>query len=278
MKDLNGKVAVITGGAAGLGLAMAKRFADEGMKLVLADIEDDVLASTVSEFADGGAEAKGVHCDVTDLAEVEALRDAALDAFGAVHVICNNAGVAAGGPAWAIPVEVWRWVLDVNFFGVIHGIHTFVPLLIEQGEGHVVNTASAAGLVSTPGIGPYNASKHAVVTLSETLQHDLAMVGANVGVSVLCPAFVRTRIHESDRNAPAEVEAALSGFEEWQAGSELFKAFVEGGIEPSIIGDAVTEAVLEERFYILTHPEVGPWLQTRVETILGGGSPTMPLP
>ncbi len=278
MKDLKGKVAVITGGAAGLGLAMATRFADEGMKLVLADIEVAVLGETVDRFRDGGAEVTGVECDVTDPASVDALRDTALDAFGAVHVVCNNAGVAAGGPLWTIPLEMWRWVMNVNFFGVIHGIHTFVPYLIDQGEGHVVNTASAAGLVSAPGIGPYNASKHAVVTVSETLQQDLAMAGADVGVSVLCPAFVRTRIHESERNAPSDVEAALADFPEWEANWELFKAFVESGIEPSVIGDAVADAVMEERFYILTHPETQPWIRTRVETILEGGSPTTPIP
>lgn len=273
MEDLSGKVAVITGGASGIGLAMARRFATDGVRLVLGDIEDKANEAAAARLRDDGAQAHAVHVDVTDPASVDALYEAALSSEGAVHIICNNAGVATGGPAWEIPLEAWEWVLDVNLRGVIHGIHSFVPHLIEQGEGHVVNTASAAGLVNAPGIAPYNASKHAVVAISETLAQDLVFAGANVGVSVLCPAFVRTRIHEADRNAPDNVSHGPS--EGAKLSWDVFSAMVEAGIDPGIVADQVAEAVKNNRFYVLTHPESLEWIRARVETMLSGGSPTL---
>lgn len=277
MKDLTGKVAVVTGGASGIGLAMARRFAAEGMQLVLADIEADPLASAVAELADGGATVSGVPTDVTDLDSVVALRDEVLHRHGAVHVLCNNAGVAAGGPAWEVTPDVWRWVFDVNVFGVVNGIHAFVPTMMDQGEGHVVNTASIAGLIAAPGIGPYTASKHAVVSISETLLQDLAAAGSNVGVSVLCPAFVRTRIHEASRNAPEAVDQAIGEDEASKATWDVFSALVEAGIEATVVADAVAESVIVDRFYVLTHPETPDWVKGRFETILGGGSPVAPI-
>jgi NAD(P)-dependent dehydrogenase (short-subunit alcohol dehydrogenase family) len=277
MKDLSGKVAVVTGGASGIGLAVARRLAGDGMTLVLADIEDGALAAAVDELAAEGASVSGVRTDVTDLASFESLRDDVIERHGAVHVLCNNAGVAAGGPAWEISVDVWRWVLEVNVFGVINGIHTFVPTMIEQGEGHVVNTASIAGLIAAPGIGPYTASKHAVVSISETLLQDLATVGAPVGVSVLCPAFVKTRIHEANRNAPEEVESVFAKDDASAATWGVFGALVQAGIDASVVADAVAEALVEERFYVLTHPETPDWVRGRFETILGGGSPIAPI-
>lgn len=277
MKDLKDKVAVITGGASGIGLAVAKRCAAEGMKLVLADIEEAVLDVTTKELSDAGATVVGVPTDVSELSSMEALLKASLDAHGAVHLVHLNAGVAGGGLSWEIPMEVWHWVLGVNLFGVLNGIHTFVPHLVEQGEGHVVNTASVAGLISAPGIGPYNASKHAVVTVSETLIQDLRMSGSQVGVSVLCPAFVRTRIHEADRNAPKEVADATSVPTESMAGAwSMFAALVEAGIPVEGVADAVVDAVKEDRFYILTHPETRDWIRERVENMLAGGSPGLP--
>ncbi len=277
MKDLAGKVAVITGGASGIGLALARRLAADGMSIVIGDIEADAMSAAVAELHGSGATASGVLTDVTDPDSVDALRDAVLAEHGAVHVVCNNAGVAAGGPAWEISVDVWRWVLDVNVFGVINGIRSFVPTLIEQGEGHIVNTASIAGLIAAPGIGPYTASKHAVVSISETLVQDLAAAGANVGVSVLCPAFVRTRIHEARRNAPETAAEALSDESLPNFNWEVFSALVEAGIDATIVADAVLEALLEDRFYILTHPETRQWAQSRFDTILGDGSPLSPV-
>jgi len=193
MKDLQGKVAVITGGASGIGRAVADRAAAEGMKIVLADIEEGPLKAAEDELTSNGVEAVGVVTDVADAASVRTLRDRALDRFGAVHLVHNNAGIGLGGPIWEVSEEDWRWILGVNLWGVIHGVATFTPLLIEQGEGHIVNTASVAGLIATPFLGPYNATKQAVVAISETLFKDLQAVGAPVGVSVLCPGFVRTR-------------------------------------------------------------------------------------
>lgn len=277
MEELNGKVAVVTGGASGIGFAIARRFLDAGMSVVLADVEEEALGASVAELggADGGV--SGVLTDVTDAASVVALRDEVLSRHGAVHVLSNNAGVAAGGPAWEVPLDVWRWVFDVNVFGVVHGIHAFVPTMIEQGEGHVVNTASIAGLIAAPGIGPYTASKHAVVSISETLLQDLATVGSPVGVSVLCPAFVRTRLDEANRNAPVGVGDVFAPTDATKATWGVFSAMVRAGIDASVVADAVADAVVEGRFYVLTHPETPDWVRARFTNILGGGSPIAPV-
>ena len=255
MKELSGKVAVVTGGASGIGRALGDRFASNGMKVVLADVDEKELDVAANELRELGAQAVGVRADVAVATDLEHLRDAALHAFGSVHVVCNNAGVGTGGPLWEVPLESWRWVLGVNLWGVIHGVHTFTPLLVEQGEGHIVNTASSAGLTSVPLVGPYATTKHAVVGLSESLALDLA--GTGVGVSALCPMWVRTRILESYRNAPPEVLAA-----EEARGSPLpdrmsvLAAIVEGGLDPAFVAEEVIEAVKTDRFYVLPHPAV----------------------
>jgi NAD(P)-dependent dehydrogenase (short-subunit alcohol dehydrogenase family) len=202
--ELKGKTAVITGGASGIGLATAIQFSKAGANIVLGDIEDAPLHTQVEEMRSHGATVIGVHCDVAQESDVEALRDAALKEFGAVHVIFNNAGVA-GGSTIGTPKKIWDWVMSVNLDGVVNGMNAFIPLFLEQNEGHVVNTASEAGLVGVAGMGPYNASKFAVVGISESLFHELANTGKNVHVSVLCPNFVRTRIFESERNMPKEL-------------------------------------------------------------------------
>src|SRR6202046_4119288 len=272
MEDLRGKVAVITGGASGIGRAVAERAAAEGMKLVLGDIEEGPLALAVDDLVAAGAEAIGVCTDVADRASVEALRDRALDRFGAVHLVHNNAGIGLGGPIWEVTEEDWRWILGVNLWGVIHGVATFTPLLLEQGEGHIVNTASIAGLIVAPFLGPYNATKQAVVAISETLFKDLQTVGAPVGVSVLCPGFVQTRIAESDRNRPDWApDRDTTGAAEVQG---VVQNLVDGGIAPATVADRVIDAVRTNTFYILTHPELDIALTTRFDDIVQGRAPS----
>ena len=271
MEELAGKVAVVTGAASGIGLALSRALSAEGMKVVLADIEDAALDAAVAGFPDG-AEVLAVHCDVSDPAAVDALRDAAVERFGTVHVVANNAGVSTGGPVWSHTPEDWEWVLGVNLYGVVNGVRSFAPLLIEQGEGHIVNTASMAGLSSPPFMGVYNVSKHAVVTLSETLFGDLALAGAEgVGVSVLCPGWVQTRIHEAARNRPdapeEDPDGAAAGF------AEVAAALIASGLEPDDVAQMVVDAIRTRRFYILTHPEWKPMISGRVEHILSESDP-----
>ena len=270
--DLKGKTAVITGGASGIGLATAIQFSKAGAKIVLGDIEDGPLAEQVKEMRSHGATVIGVHCDVAKESDVEALRDAALKEFGAVHVIFNNAGVA-GGSTIGTPKKVWDWVMSVNLDGVVNGMNAFIPLFLEQNEGHVVNTASEAGLVGVAGMGPYNASKFAVVGISESLFHELANTGKNVHVSVLCPNFVRTRIFESERNMPKE----LASFAENPENEEIKKiaaALVNAGIDAADVAKAVEDAVVNEKFWILTHEHSAIRItELRLEWMRGGPSP-----
>jgi len=272
MKDLQGRVAVITGGASGIGRAVAEKAAAEGMKIVIADIEEGPLKEAEGELAGQGAEVIGVVTDVSDAAAVRELRDRALDRFGAVHLVHNNAGIGTGGPIWEFSEEDWRWIIGVNQWGVIHGISTFVPLLMEQGEGHVVNTASIAGLTTTAFLGPYHATKFAVVAMSEVLYKDLQVAGSQVGVSVLCPGFVQTRIAESDRNRPAWApEREVEGAEELRA---VIQGMVDGGIPPATVAARVIEAVKTNTFYILTHPELTEAIQIRCDDMVQGRPPT----
>src|ERR1700678_3865797 len=273
MKDLQGKVAVITGAASGIGRAVADRAAAHGMKIVLADIEQGPLKVAVDDLTSNGAEALGVVTDVSEAASVQALRDRALDRFGAVHLVHNNAGIGLGGPIWEVSEEDWRWILGVNLWGVIHGVATFVPLFVEQGEGHVVNTASIAGLIAAPFLGPYNATKQAVVAVSETLFKDLQAVGAPVGVSVLCPGFVQTRIAESERNRPgwAAADNDVPGAEELRG---AVQSLVDGGIAASTVADRVIDAVRNDTFYILTHPELDDAVTTRFDDIVQRRAPS----
>jgi NAD(P)-dependent dehydrogenase (short-subunit alcohol dehydrogenase family) len=249
--ELEGKTAVITGGASGIGLATAKRFAAAKSNLVLGDIEEGPLATAVEELRTDGAKVIGVSADVTKEEDVVALREAALTEFGGAHVIFNNAGVA-GGAAIGTPTSVWKWVIDVDLYGVIYGINAFVPLFLEQNEGHVINTASLAGLGGAPGMGPYCAAKFAVVGLSESLFQELLLSGKDVGVSVLCPGFVKTRIHESARNMPT----ALVSYNEDPTAkliAEMATEAVNAGIDAADVADQVANAVTNKTFWILPH-------------------------
>lgn len=277
MEDLHGKVAVVTGAASGIGLALAHRFAAEAMAVVLADIEEPALDRAMGGFSDG-ANVMAVVTDVSDPEQVDALRDSAVEAFGTVHVVCNNAGVAGGGPVWETSLEDWRWVMGVNLWGVIHGIRSFVPLMRAQGEGHVVNTASMAGVTSPPYMGVYNVTKHGVVTLSETLFAELAIEGSAVGVSVLCPGWVNTGIGDSQRNRPADLPGAMApeGLPEGgPAMRQILQGFLASGLDPAEVADQVLDAIRAKRFYLLTHPEWSSTITARVERIVSGENPNL---
>jgi NAD(P)-dependent dehydrogenase (short-subunit alcohol dehydrogenase family) len=277
MKDLKDKVAVVTGGASGIGRAIAERLAAEGMRLVLADIEEGALAAAQKEMEAQGATVVAVRTDVSQPSDVEALAKKSVDAFGAVHVLCNNAGVGPpGGPLWERSVADWQWVLGVNLWGVIHGIRVFVPIMRAQDtECHIVNTASLAGLVSVPWMGIYNVTKHAIVTLSETLHHELTLSGTKLKISVLCPAWVNTALADSDRNRPAGLtDPGATKSPQSEMVELALRQFLATGRPPEQIADAVFSAIRDEKFYILTHPEGNQVIETRMQDILQGRNPT----
>jgi len=279
MKQFQGKVAVVTGGASGLGRSMAERFAREGMSIVLADIEPGALARAEAELKAAGAKVIGVRTDVSKGAEVEALAQKTLATFGAVHLVANNAGVADGGNLWDHSVADWEWLLGVNLRGVIHGVRVFTPIMLAQAsEGHIINTASVAGLISPPGMGIYSVSKHAVVALSECLHHDLAQKTDKLKCSVLCPAYVPTGIAESGRNRPAGLQASREKTAaELAFDANLKKAVRSGKLSAADVAQKVYEAVRDERFYILTHPKIKSSIQCRMEDILQEREPTNPM-
>ncbi len=276
MRYLKGKVAVVTGAASGIGRAMAERFASEGMKVVLADVEEIPLAKTHDTIIGLGAEAIAVRTDVSRWEQVEELARRSFETFGAAHVVCNNAGVSVPGPAWTVSQTDWEWILGVNLRGVVHGVRAFVPRMLAQGEGHVVNTASIAGLISVPGMSTYCASKHAVIGFSECLHHDLALFGGGkVKVSVVCPAWVKTNIAEAERNRPepsAEGQARIESPQE-QALSNMVRAAVAAGIPPEVVADSVVNAIVEERFWVLTHPNTKRLIESRMSGLLADRDP-----
>lgn len=280
MEELAGRVAVITGAASGIGLAMAHRFAAEGMKLVLADIERPVLHRATEELAALGVDVAAVPTDTSVEADVNALAEVAYERFGDVHLLCNNAGVGSRGlPVAELPLRDFEWVLAVNLFGVIYGLRAFLPGMRANDVGHIVNTASVSGLYHLPRMAPYNASKAAVVALSETLKFELDAEGSHVGVSVLCPSWVRTNISSSDRNRPERYAYTLDT--EQMAELAEYKAKRRTQLatlarEPSDIADQVCDAVKANRFYVLTHPESVANFEARAARIVAGENPVEP--
>jgi NAD(P)-dependent dehydrogenase (short-subunit alcohol dehydrogenase family) len=271
MQELHGRVAVVTGAASGIGLALATRFAAEGMRVVLADVDKLGLEQATEGIVKGGAEAVSVPCDVSSPEQVDALARQTLSTFGAVHVVCNNAGVAGtAGSLWELEPDDWTRILGINLVGVVNGIRAFVPLLLQQDEGHVVNTASLAGLISGV-LGSYSVTKHGVVALSEALYYDLG-AGSSVGVSVLCPGFVRTNIASSRRSTrqarPDPQREAREG---------LLLQSIATGMDPAKVADHVVRAIRTGKFYILTHGQESiDAVKTRFADILEDHRPTPP--
>lgn len=279
--QLEGSTAVITGAASGIGLEMARHFGAAGMNLVLADIEKPALELAAADLAAAGHQVLPFELDVRDHDQIIALEAAARDRFGNLHVLCNNAGVGAGGPvADADNLETWRWTIDINLWGVIYGCKTFLPAMLEHGEPcHIVNTASMAGLGSAPMMGAYNISKYGVVALSETLAKEMLLAKASVGVSVLCPAFVATGIAKSDRNMPADVAATMPDRPVVPSPTQAdIESLVAGGIDPAVVGAAVRTAVENDNFWILTHDETKPFIVDRANEIVNGINPSLRAP
>jgi len=275
MKNLQGKVAVITGAAEGIGKGIAARAAAEGMKLVLADINAAKLETTVAGFKAMGVEVVGVPTDVAREEQINALADQAFAKFGNVHLLVNNAGVAVAKPAWETSQKDWDWVMGVNFYGVSHALRAFIPRMLKNGEqGHIVNTASMAGLTSQPSLASYNASKHAVVTLSEGLHHDLTLRQASIKVSVLCPGWVKTDIGHSERNRENGGDSSPTDAVAAKVGMSVLNA-VQNGIAVTQVADEVFDAIAAERFYILTHPEMKQAIEVRMQDILQQRTPTL---
>ena len=260
MQNVTGKVAFITGGASGMGLAMARSFSAAGMKVVIADIEESALEAVAAEFAATNADVLTLKVDVTNREAMEQAAQATEEAFGKVHVVCNNAGVAVGGSVDAMSYEDWDWVMKVNLDGVVNGVATFVNRILAHGEGgHIVNTASMAGHMAIPGLSVYNTTKFAVVGLSEAMRQDLA--ARNIGVSVLCPGIVNTGIFDSGRNRPAELTGdtdtaatVLTADVSEEEREARFAEMMEDALDPAVVGDMVLDAILNDDQYIFTHP------------------------
>ncbi|MDE0224962.1 MAG: SDR family NAD(P)-dependent oxidoreductase [Gammaproteobacteria bacterium] len=265
MRDVAGKVAFVTGGASGIGLAMVRSFCAAGMKVAIADIEKRALDAAVASFAHSNAHVIGLRVDVTDRDAMAHAADETERAFGKVHVVCNNAGVGLAGPIEEVSYDDWDWVMGVNLHGVINGVQTFVPRIVAHGEGgHIVNTASLAGHVAVPGLSVYNTTKFAVVGLSETMRAELA--SQNIGVSVLCPGFVDTNIFTSERNRPDALRAQ-PGSDPQPMNLEAYAKFLDGMLDPSIVGDMTLHAIQQDEAYIFTHPDIAAGASGRMESI-----------
>lgn len=270
MEALEGRTAFITGGASGIGLAMARAFAAAGMKVAIADVEQSALDAAVADLKDGNADVIGILLDVRDRAAMDAAAQTVEDRFGPVHLLCNNAGVGAGGPMHETSHDDWDWTLGVNLNGVVNGLQSFLPRMVAHGQGgHVVNTASMAGVLGVGGMGPYNASKFAVVGISEALAQDVAHAG--IGVSVLCPGFVRTNIFDSGRNRPKDLPGVER--ERTEEDEARLAAILETAISPDQVAEQVLEAVREGRFWIFTHPEFVEIVRAKMQSMVDAFPP-----
>ncbi len=283
MKNFHNKVAVITGGASGLGREFAMQAAQLGMKLVLADVQQDTLDATRTELEAAGADVLAMLCDVRKGEQVQALADATMAKYGAVHLLFNNAGVGSGGLIWENSEADWEWVLGVNLWGVIHGVRIFTKLMLDCAkkdpdyQGHIVNTASMAGLLNAPVLGVYNVSKHAVVSLAETLYHDLQLVEAPIGASVLCPYFVPTGINQSHRNRPGDVRMSGRPTASQLASQALAdKAVTSGKISAEQVAQITFQAIRDNQFYIYSHPQALGGVQEQMEALLQHQNPPDP--
>ena len=282
MKDFKNKVVVITGGGSGFGREFGLISARMGMKIVLADVQQDALDKVKKELEEQGAEVLAMRCDVRHANEVQALADATMQRFGAVHLVFNNAGVGSGGLIWENTQADWEWVLGVNLWGVIHGVRIFTNLMLDcakkdpEYEGHIVNTASMAGLLNAPTMGVYNVSKHAVVSLTETLYHDLQLAQAPIGASVLCPYFVPTGISQSHRNRPDDVASGKVTASQKAAQGMSDKAVSSGKVSATEVAENTFKAIRDEQFYIFSHPSALANVQERMEDILTLRNPSDP--
>lgn len=284
MKTFEGRTAVITGAGSGFGLELARIAAARKMKLVLADVQADALERARGELSDQGAEVLALVTDVSKAADVEALSVATRERFGVPHLLFNNAGVAVGGLVWEASLKDWEWVLGVNLWGVIHGIHAFVPSMVAASmsdpsyEGHVINTASMAGVVSIPSGGVYGASKHAVVTLTETLYQDLTLVGARVGATVLCPFYVPTAIHGSERNRPAQQKNDTAPTVSQLITSAMVEKAVKGGkVTAAQVAAMTFDAIVNDKVYVFSHPQALAGVKARMEDVVAQSNPRDPL-
>lgn len=282
IQDFSGKTAVLTGAGSGFGLECARIGARRGMKLVLVDVQQDALDKAAAEMQTAGAEVLALQADVSDAGQMAHLARRVQERFGAPHFVFNNAGVGAGGLVWENSVQDWEWVLGVNLWGVIHGVRLFTPMMLDAARkdpsyrGHIVNTASMAGLLTPPNMGIYNVSKHAVVALSETLYQDLSLVTEQVGASVLCPYFVPTGIHQSERNRPADLAAANPTRSQLIGQAMSDKAVSSGKVTAVEVAQKVFDAVAANQFYIYSHPKALAAVQTRLEDILQARNPSDP--
>ena len=280
MQDFKGRVAVVTGAASGIGLGLVERFAREGMKVVLADIEQTRLEDVRAKLQAEGAEVAGLRVDVSDPEAVERLAELAYDRFGAVHVLCNNAGVVPSGrfrPVWEYPLEDWRWAIDVNLMGVVHGLRSFIPRMLASGQpGHVVNTSSVAGVTSGAYSAVYGAAKHGVVRVTEALYASLQDMKSPIGVTVLCPGVVRTRIYQSERNRPGELMPAGGTASEPPAIEAWASKIHPEGLPPEAVADMVVNAIRNEQLYLLTTEAFDDAIRDRMECILERRNPHFP--
>jgi NAD(P)-dependent dehydrogenase (short-subunit alcohol dehydrogenase family) len=282
MKKFKGRTAVITGAASGFGLEASRIAAREGMNVVMADVQQDALDRAAAEISATGAAVLAFRLDVSKAAEVEALGAATLARYGAPSFVFNNAGVGVGGLIWENTLQDWEWVLGVNLMGVVHGLRVFTPMMLQAArqdpdfEGHIVNTASMAGLLNPPNMGVYNVSKHAVVSLSETLYQDLRLVTEQVTASVLCPFFVTTGITRSERNRPADLPATKPTKSQLIGQAMSDKAVGSGKVTAAMVAQYVFDALREQRFYIYSHPQALASVQTRLEDVVQIRNPTDP--